>query len=240
MNDEINTSAGGRAGSSAVSIKQAFIEVMFRPDAFFSAMPRSCGFRDPLIFMVVMGAAAGLVKAVLGLVGLGDMSTFMALAAIVITPVLVTIFGFVSAAVLYVIWRIMGSQQDFETAYRCAAYGSAISPATLLLLAIPYLGLVLGMAWWTLILVVASVRVHQIRRTVAVAVFGILALVFAVVGVGSEVTARHMAAELKQAQQQGGFGQGSPQEAGKMLQDMGKMLQNMNKSGQHPASGSGQ
>lgn len=229
MNDETQTPDTGRTEELGATIKRAFIEVMFRPDAFFSTMPRSGGYRDPLIFMVVMGVAAGLIKAVLGLVGLADMPTAMALAAVVITPILIAVFGFVGAAVLFVIWKIMGSDRDFETAYRCAAYGSAISPAAQLLHAIPYLGLVLGLAWWTLILVVASVRVHQVRRTVAMATFGIIAAVLAVAGVGAEVTAHRMADALKHAQQNGGPGQ---QDAGKMLENMGKMLQNMNKQQQ--------
>ncbi len=238
-NNTVDAGTGDRAEVAAASMAQTFLAVMFQPAGFFAAMSRRGGYVQPLLFMVVMGVAAGVVRAVLGLVGLaGGVSTAMSLAAIVITPILIAVFGFVVAAVLFVIWKIMGSEQDFETAYRCTAYGSAISPVTQVLAAIPYVGLILNLAWWTLILVVASVQVHRIGRTNAVVVFGIIAVIFAVIGVGSELAARRMAGALDQAQHKFDYDQGNRQDAGKAMQQLGTMLQNMGKAAQqHPQSG---
>lgn len=244
MSEENNTvsTMGAESGPEMVvgtSILPIFFAVVLHPGDFFAAMPRNGGYIQPLLFMVVMGAAAGVVRAVLGMTGLaGNISTAMALAAIVITPLLIAILGFVVAAVLFVLWRIMGSEQDFETAYRCTAYGSAISPVTQLLAVIPYAGLLLNLAWWTIILVAASVQAHRIRRTAAAAVFGIIAVLFAVVGVGSEIAARRMTAELHQAQHNLKYGNGDSQDAGKAMQELGTMLQQMGQAAQrHPQSG---
>ncbi|HKK05371.1 MAG TPA: Yip1 family protein [Gammaproteobacteria bacterium] len=222
---------GGDNLPSAAGIVQTVIAVITRPSEYFEAMPRNGGFVQPLIFMVVMGVAAGLVHAVLGLLGLlPGVSAAMALAAIVLAPILIAIFGFVGAAILFVIWKLMGSEQDFETAYRCTAYGSAISPVTQILSVIPYLGTVLGLAWWTFILVTASTRVHRIRQGVAAAVFGIIALLLAVASVGAEMAARRMQSVLEQETQQLRSGTANGQDAGQAMQDLGKMLQKLGKN----------
>lgn len=238
MSDDTNitsesTPSGGHDLPSAAGIIQTFIAVITRPAEYFAAMPRNGGFVQPLIFMVVMGVAAGIVHAVLGLLGLlPGVAGAMALAAIILAPILIVIFGFVGAAILFVIWKIMGSEQSFETAYRCAAYGSAISPLTQLLAIIPYLGAVLGLAWWTLILVVASTRVHKIRQGVAAAVFGIIAVVLALASVGAEMAARRMQTALEQAGQQLQSGSANSRDADKAMQDMSKMLQRIGKNAQ--------
>ncbi len=64
------------------------------------------------------------------------------------------------AAILFVIWQLLGSQQSYEVSFRCAAYALAISPITAALDFIPYLGVVVGLAWMAYILVCASVEVH--------------------------------------------------------------------------------
>jgi hypothetical protein len=79
-------------------------------------------------------------------------SFFMGLAFIVIAPIATALFSFVSGAILYIIWKLMGSQEPFETAFRCGAYAAAISPLTTLLGVIPYLGSLLGLGWMTYLL----------------------------------------------------------------------------------------
>lgn len=238
MSEESNTTVdtgtgAGAETAAATSLPQTVFAVMLQPAGFFATMPRSGGYVQPLLFMVVMGVAAGVVRAVLGLAGLaGGVSTAMAFAAIIITPIIIAVFGFVVAAVLFVIWKIMGSEQDFETAYRCTAYGSAIAPITQILTVLPYAGVVLNLAWWALILVTASVQVHQIRRTTAAAVFGVIAIIFAAVGIGGELAARRMTGALEQAQHKFDYGHGNPQDAGKAMQQLGTMLQNMGKAAQ--------
>ena len=165
--------------------------VILAPVDFYRGMAKSGGFGDPLIFAVVMGVAGGLVQAVLGLLHFGAVvSVGMALASVIITPIMVLIFGFIGAAIMFVIWKLMGSNESYETAYRCGAYAAAISPITALLGIIPYVGSLLGLAWMLYLIVTASVEVHKIPSKKAWQVFGIIGAVFALLTVSSQCTAR--------------------------------------------------
>lgn len=232
------TSKGNRPHAPAPSgIVPTFVAVVTRPAEFFSAMPRTGGYAQPLIFMVVMGVAGGLIRAVLGMLGLLTAgSTATALTGIILAPVLILIFGFIGAAILFIIWKMMGSQRDFETAYRCVAYGSAISPLTQFLMLIPYLGIVLALGWWAFILVAASNQVHDVGRSVAITVFGGIAAVLALAGIGMQLTAQRMMNSLTRTQHQLQLDQ--TRDPAKAAQDLGKLLQQMQKaSGQGGSAG---
>jgi len=212
---------------SETGIFGAFIAVLLRPGDFFAVMPRGGGYAQPLIFMVVMAAFAAIVDLVLSFLGLGGTSLPMALAGIVIAPVLVAILGFVGAAVLFVIWKLMGSRETYETAYRCITYAGAIMPFMGLLNAIPYLGIVLGLAWSTFILVVASTRVHQIAQKVALATFGTLAVILALGGISAQMAAQHLRSSLSNmnaALKSGQTGTSDPAQAAKALTQALKAL----------------
>ena len=234
MTTETQAQDHGTEASTQPSVIDIWPRVITQPAAFFRDMPRKGGFTAPLIFMVLAGVAAGLVRAVLSLVGLGHggSSVGTALASIIVVPILVAIFGFLGAGILYLIWRAMGSERDYETAYRCTAYGSAISPLTQLLLAIPYLGALAGLVWWTLILITASTEVHGIRRPRALKVFGAIAVVLAILSVGSEMAARRMEASLADMQSQLQSGNGQPKDAAQAMQQLGTMLQKVGKATQ--------
>ena len=152
---------------SLSAMPEQAIEVITSPAAFFRSMPRSGGYTDPIVFLVVMGVAAGLIQIVLGLIGLGAAGvTAMAasgLLAIIVLPVFLIVGCFVAAAIGFVIWRFLGSEQSFETAFRCVAYSTAIAPLTALAGAIPYLGTVIHVAWAMWLAICASVEVHGIR-----------------------------------------------------------------------------
>ncbi len=93
-----------KAKSVWQGILDTVLAVIKDPAGFYRGMPRSGGFGDPLVFVVVLGVIGGLVRAILGLFHLGAVvSTAMALAAIVVTPILVIIGSFIGAAILFVI-----------------------------------------------------------------------------------------------------------------------------------------
>jgi hypothetical protein len=139
-------------------------EVIKDPTAFYRDMPRSGGLVEPLIFMVLMGVVAGIVRAVLGILGIGlDASFFMALASVIIVPVCVAAFGFIGAAILFLIWNVMRSQEPYELAFRCMAYTAAITPIAVVFHAIPYVGWIVGLGWTTYLLVIASTEVHDVE-----------------------------------------------------------------------------
>jgi len=183
-----------------IDIAQKIIKA---PAEFYHDMPKSGGFIEPLTFMIVMGIVAGIVRSVLGILGIGMSISFSAsLASIVIVPFFAGIFGFIGAAILLFIWKSMGSQEPYEVAFRCLAYAAAITPVTAVLHVIPYVGHVVGLVWMTYLLVNASTEVHHIEARRAWMVFGVICAVFAVLSVSTQYASRRMVSRIETLQQQ--------------------------------------
>ncbi len=212
---------------SVTLILKTAIEVVTKPVGFFRGMPISGGFTEPLIFIVSLGVVAGILQAILAIVGLSFAASFlMAIASIIIVPVLVAIFGFVSAAILFFIWKIMGSEQSFETAYRCGAYAGGIVPITTVLSVIPYLGPVVGLIWMTYLLVVASVEVHKLSPKTAWIVFGAICTFFALASISSQFASRRITKEMtKWGEKMEKMEDMTPEEAGKTMGEFLKGLE---------------
>ncbi len=181
------------------AIPQTAIKVITQPALFFREMPKTGGFVEPLVFMVAMGVVSGiiggLVTAVFSMVGFHLGAGMVAgFAAIFMMPIFYAvgsaIFGFVGAAILFIIWKILGSNEEYETAYRCTAYMAAVSPITTVLSLIPYIGSAIAMAIALYYLVNASVEAHGIPAKKAWTVFGAIAAIFIVIGVFSQIAAR--------------------------------------------------
>ncbi len=174
-------------------IMDTAMQVVSKPVEFFKSMPRTGGFGDPLVFAVALGVVSGVLRGVLGLVHLGGaFGIGAAMRAIIVTPIAVLIGGFIGAAIMFVIWKLMGSNESYETAYRCGAYISAISPIAVLAGIVPYVGALVGIAWGLYLVVTASVEVHKIAARTAWLVFGILAGIFVLASVSSQLAARKM------------------------------------------------
>ncbi|SRR6056297_1896230 len=148
-------------------------QVITDPTGFYRAMSRSGGYSEPLIFALVMGVMAGIIYALLSILGLTG-AGLGGLAAIIMAPLLMLIGSFIAAAILFVIWKLMGSPHGFEVAYRSVAYSYAIVPVLAVFSIIPYLGTLLRVAWSTWLMIIASVEVHARARQTAMIVFGIL------------------------------------------------------------------
>lgn len=195
-------------GIDFAAIPQTAIRVVTSPAAFFREMPKSGGFLEPLVFMVVMsvisGVLGGVLHALSNILGLhlysGVAVGFM---AIVMMPVLAAIgsaiFGFIAAGILFVIWKLLGSNADYETAYRCTAYLAAITPITTVLGIIPYIGGSIGLVVMLYYLVTASVETSGIPYRKAWVVFGIITAVFVILNVSAQITARRFARNMEQA-----------------------------------------
>ena len=209
------------------SIAEIAQSVISAPAVFYRQMPRSGGFADPFIFAVAMGVAAAIVRVVLHPLVFGFAHFFsMFLFTLILTPILTGLFTFVGAAVLFVIWRFLGSQQSYEVSFRCAAYALAIIPITTALNLIPYLGVVAGLAWTAYILVCASVEVHGTEQKIAWIVFGVI---LAILALGS-ISAQHSARIFQHRLEDVGKGLGQidkmkPEEAGKALGEFMKGMQ---------------
>ena len=225
---DYESTTGERMKENVTAILNTMKEVIINPAGFFRKMPKSGGFVDPIIFVAGIGVIVGVINLVLSIVGLGFAASFgRALLFVVITPVFAVIFGFLGAAILFIIWKIMGSQESFETAYRCGAYASAITPVTTIIAIVPYLGGVIGMVWMTYLMVSASIEVHGIKAKIAWIVFGIIFGLLLLMNLSAAYSARHFSGELKQLQHsQEEFDKMTSEEKGKAV---GAFLKGMQK-----------
>jgi hypothetical protein len=169
------------------------IKVITNPVGFYQGMASSGGLFEPLVFMVVLSVLAGVLTAALSLFGLGAAGVLAGgLMAIIMVPIFVVIFGFIVAAIAYGIWKLLGSAEDFATAFRCVAYAAAIAPVTSVLNLIPYLGSLIGALWPMALLALASIHVHRISVQKSWAVFGAIGIILAFISVSGEHAGRQM------------------------------------------------
>jgi len=153
------------------------IKLITNPVDFFRTMPKSGGLVDPMLFMVftvlidvIMMFVESFVKHGAGVYGFGVL-----VGSFVIVTLIAVILSFFVAGVFYAIWSFMGSNENYETSYRCIAYLHIVVPITILLGVVPYLGL-LGIAWWLYLIVTATMAVHNLPAKPALLVFGIIAV----------------------------------------------------------------
>jgi len=204
-------------------IKETAIKVLTSPRAFFKEMPKAGGYVQPLIFMVVMGVIGGLVQSIFSIIGLKVATGLaMGLGSIILVPIIVGIFGFVGAAILYLIWKLMGSQEEYETAYRCTAYISALTPITCILGIIPYIGGAVGIALAIYFTIIATIVVHRIPSQKAWLVFGIIGALLILLTITGEISSRRMAREAGKFQKQM---EGVSKEVQKATEDATKEMQ---------------
>lgn len=193
-------------------IPQTAKKVLTSPPEFFREMPKTGGFVEPLVFMIAMGVVAGLLQSILAVlrfqVGAG---MAMGLASVIVMPIMIGIFGFVGAAVLFLIWKLMGSGESYETAYRCGAYVGALTPISVLLSLIPFVGAAVSVLLMTFFLVTASVAVHNIPSRKAWMVFGIIGGLLVFFSVSAEFATRRLVRQAAEYQKQA-------EEAVKMMQ----------------------
>jgi hypothetical protein len=201
--------------------------VITTPAAYFQGMARSGGYVQPLLFVVVMAVAAGILAAVLSLFGASGGMMAAGFGAVIFAPIGAVIGSFVGAALVFVIWKLMGSEQNYETAYRCTAATAAIYPVVGVLAIIPYLGAIVGIVWASVLMIEASVAVHARERKTATLVFGILGALLILSNVSSEYAGRKMAGRMSEMGTQFEDMENlSPEEAGKK---MGEFLKGFEK-----------
>lgn len=218
--------------SPVQGIIDAAKQVIMDPVGFYRGMPKTGGFGDPLVFAVALGVVTGVIQAVLGLVHLGGSAVGMAaLSLIILAPIWVLIGGFIGAAIVFVIWKLMGSTESYETAYRCGAYSMAVAPITTLAGVIPVVGGLVGVAWMVYLLVIASVEVHKLPARKAWLVFGIIGALLALMSLGAQSAARkvqYRSDEMQKELQKMGINADkamTPEDAGKVAAAMMKAMQ---------------
>jgi type VI protein secretion system component VasK len=122
----------------------------------------------------------------------------------------------------------MGSQESFETAYRCVAYISVLTPITMVLGIIPYIGGAIGFVLTTYFLVIASVEAHNIPSQKAWLVFGIIGAIFILLSISGQIAARKFAREATRFQKE-------MEEASKAMQKQAEEIQKQAEEAQKAA-----
>jgi len=182
------------------AMPQTAVKVVTAPADFFKSMPKTGGFIEPLVFAAIMAVIAGIIQALINIFGLSyaHVGFVESLGMIIFVPVFAVIGSFIGAAIIYAIWKLMGSPQNYETSYRCAAYLMALAPIVAIISIIPYVGGIINMAIYVYYLVIASTQVHNISSQKAWRVFGIIGAIFALIGITAEYKARSMAPTAEQ------------------------------------------
>jgi len=168
--------------SAFAEILRIAFEIITAPADSFKSMPKTGGFLEPVAFAAVMGLVASIISSIWNFLGIGYYGGvspgFLAiLLSIVYMPLVFVLSSFIIAAVVFLVWKKLGSRKNYETAYRSVAYLMAILPVMTVLWAIPYAGKILIFATATYYIFIVSTEIHNIIARKALKVFGIIALV---------------------------------------------------------------
>lgn len=167
--------------------------IITSPTQFYQNMPHSGGYGNPVVFVVVLALAAGVISSIWALLGAGPAAGMASgVATIVILPLFTVIGSFILGVLLFVIWKLMGSTQGYETAYRCVAFSIAILPVVAIANLIPYLGQIIQTGWACWLMYIASIHVHKISLGTAKVVFAVLAGLLLISSISTEYQARKL------------------------------------------------
>ena len=108
-------------------------KVITTPGDFFKEMPTSGGYEEPLKFAVVNYIIAG--------IGLTLVSLGRAFFMIVAMPIFGIIGLFISGAILYICFKIVGGSGSYEGTVRMLSYASAVNAVSW----IPIIGWIIGL-----------------------------------------------------------------------------------------------
>lgn len=149
------------------------------PRAFFRGMEKKGGYWTPILYLafwvLVSTLVSFLVTFIRPMVGQGPLP--WRLVGILFSPVMGLVVSFFITAGLFVIWHLMGSKEDFQTAFRVWALTTPLWVVGSILGLVPFLPGLVILAFFYL-LVVASQEVHGISRERSWLVWGILAGIF--------------------------------------------------------------
>lgn len=176
-----------------MAIPQTALRVIKSPTDFFKAMPKSGGYFEPFVFAVCMGLVAGIIQLFWRFLGFGFGSSASAEMNPVVSMLIASVIGtFIGGAIFFVIWKLMGSRENYETSYRCMAYFMALAPITAIFSVIPYAGTIINMSIFVFYIVAASTNVHNIAVKKSWLVFGIIGIVLALFNLNSEYALRNI------------------------------------------------
>jgi hypothetical protein len=149
-------------------------EVMQRPSDFYREMPKIGGYADPLTFAAISFIIYALLTALLtaffgrgmymdggmygGMYGgVREFSFFAVLITLIMTPIAGIISLFIEAAILYIIYKVLGGTGSYEGTVRFISYATAV----LVLSWIPIIGWIVGI-YGIYLYIVGGMYVHNI------------------------------------------------------------------------------
>ncbi len=173
----------------------AWKEVILRPSDFYRSMPKTGGYADPLTFAAISFIIYGLLTALLagvfgrgmymggmyggtygGMYGnVGEFGLFAILMTLIITPIAGIISLFIEAAILYIIYKILGGEGSYEGTVRFVSYATAVMVVSW----IPIVGWIAGI-YGIYLYIVGGMYVHDVsmgKSAVAVLLPMILVLI---------------------------------------------------------------
>ncbi len=206
------------------------ISVIKNPVGFYQKMAKSGGYAEPVIFVLVMAVIAGIVFAVSSIIS--GLPIAAGLGMLIVMPLVIIVGSFISAAIFFVIWKLMGSEHNYEMAYRCIAYSMALMPIMAVLSFIPY-AIIIGTLWSMYLLFVASTEAHGLNRNTAMIVCGVLAALGVLSNIAGEQAQQKLDGLQSQVEESLGGLEGlegledmSPEDMGKALGEFMKGLEN--------------
>lgn len=200
--------------------------VITDPVGFYRAMAVSGGYAEPAIFVIVMGLVTGVMIAVLSLIGFGAAGgVAVGFAAIIMMPVMAVIGSFIAAAIMFVIWKLMGSEHNYEAAYRSVAHATAIYPIMAIVGLVPYIGTVIGVVWGFYLMYCASTEVHKIAQGKAKVVLGIIGVLVLLMQLSGEMAARALQSQMEEKFEEAGT---SMEEFSKSMEQLGTSMEGVN------------
>ena len=158
------------------------LKLIIEPGEFFRTMPKSGGIQEPLAYIILTVWLDVFLIAIETFIkhGVGTYNLSILLGSLILFPLIVVILSFFVGGIFYAAWLFMGSQENYETSYRCMAFMQILVPITILLSLFSYMGL-LGIAWWLYLMVVATKIVHKLPIKHALIVFGCIAAISALI-----------------------------------------------------------
>ena len=155
-------------------------EVMQSPSDFYREMPKTGGYADPITFAAISFIIYALLTALLTVLfghamymggmyggmydgmygGARGFGFFAILMTVIFTPIAGIISLFIEAAILYIIYKILGGTGSYEGTVRFICYATAV----LVLSWIPFLGWVVGI-YGIYLYIVGGMYVHDVSMT---------------------------------------------------------------------------
>ena len=199
MSMEISTSQRSRNTKKARrDYFRGACKLLIDPKGFYASMPsnakeHSNSIASPMALVILYGLISAAICFSYHKFGISNLCLFTEQMNIfVYYPVMMLLTSFIVTMIMFLLWQLLGSKQDFVTAYWCVAYAHIAFPIAMLASFFPYLGNVLGIVTSCLLLAIASVQVHKIRARLAAPIFVVFAFNLLTYGLQSDYALQHI------------------------------------------------